>query len=133
MSSSNYILNRLPLLVFIPTYFSIRANFHCLSPRCPINFLDPSLVYIKFLFPIYKQFSILIIFLIGKVIIGFPHLNQITAKHTLLYCCSNSTLVTFLQAYHSSLVKLNPPSFSNMTNTLFHNSQPGPCAAREFN
>jgi len=65
-----FILNRLPLLVFIPTYFVIRANFRSLFPRGPINILDPSLVYIiKLMFPFNKQFSIDSFLDFGRVII----------------------------------------------------------------
>jgi len=46
-------------LVFIPTYFAyLRPTSVNLSLRGPQIILDPSLVYLKFLFRIIKQFSI---------------------------------------------------------------------------
>jgi len=84
-------------MVFFPTYFGIWANFRYLSLRGPINFLDPSLVYIKFLFPINKQF-IIDSFLDweGHYWVSAP-LYQITAPHSL--SLPDHSLKLFLSNY----------------------------------
>jgi len=63
----------------------IWANFYlAFSKRCDRSFFDLSLAYIKFLFPINKQFSNDYLFLIGRSLLGFcssrPNHSNILVK-----------------------------------------------------
>jgi len=73
-------------LVFISTYFCIWANFRFLSLRGPIQFLDPSLMYLKLTFPFNKQFSIDTFLDWEDHYLVFAHLFTNIAPHSLIRC-----------------------------------------------
>jgi len=79
-----------------PPIFGIWANCRCLSSKGPINFLDPSLEYIKLMFPISKQFR-LILFLIGKTLLGScSHLYPNSAPHSLVVPTTSPNIHTVI-------------------------------------
>jgi len=80
------------------------AIFCYLSKRGPINFHDPSVVYIKFLFPIDKQYSIDSFLDWEGHYWLFRDLYQITAPHSSRFHCTPYQKQTKLKFFCSSTV-----------------------------